>query len=233
MGETAIGLVGGLAVNAGVLYYEELARRFAAEGRTLHLVLAHADVRTVLPFVASGDANGLARYLSDVVARLHGAGCSAAAITAIAPHVCIEDLQGLVSIPLIDVLSVLRSFARSELRQERVAIFGNGAVVRTNVYGALDGERVVRPPDATIERIHDIYNSIAMLGKRGTETEYRALEEIAAELATMGAEAIVLAGTDLASFYKERPPKFPFIDVAGLHIDAIARSWNAASSARS
>ena len=42
-----IGLIGGLALRAGVFYYEQILKRYAAEKRTLRLVLGHADVNTV------------------------------------------------------------------------------------------------------------------------------------------------------------------------------------------
>ncbi len=38
-----------------------------------------------------------------------------------------------------------------------------------------------------------------------------------------GVQAVVLAGTDFSSFYADRPPVFPYLDVAGLHIDRIVQ----------
>jgi aspartate/glutamate racemase len=50
------------------------------------------------------------------------------------------------------------------------------------------------------------------------------LERTARDLIDRGdAQAILLAGTDLSSFYAEQPPSFPFLDVARLHIDEILR----------
>ncbi len=42
-------------------------------------------------------------------------------------------------------------------------------------------------------------------------------------LPDQGAEAILLGGTDLALAFSERTAKFPLVDCAGLHADAIAR----------
>ena len=36
-----------------------------------------------------------------------------------------------------------------------------------------------------------------------------------------GVQAIVLAGTDLSSFYAEQKPDYPYLDVAQLHIDQL------------
>lgn len=42
------------------------------------------------------------------------------------------------------------------------------------------------------------------------------------------AQAVLLAGTDLSSFYSEQPPLYRFLDVARLHIDEIMRRARAA-----
>ena len=72
--------------------------------------------------------------------------------------------------------------------------------------------------------MHTIYNDIALRGKRSTPTEVKSLEGIARKLIDQdGAQAILLAGTDLSSFYAEQSPAYPFLDVAQLHIDEIVR----------
>ncbi|MFT4728609.1 MAG: aspartate racemase [Granulosicoccus sp.] len=45
-------------------------------------------------------------------------------------------------------------------------------------------------------------------------------------------EAIVLAGTDLSSFYADEPPSFPILDVASLHIEQIMQALANESVAR-
>ena len=90
------------------------------------------------------------------------------------------------------------------------------------MYGTLNFGRVVRPSAWQIDEIHALYGAIAAEGKQGTEPEYVRLGAIAQGLIHhQGAEAILLAGTDLSSFYADRPADFPAIDVASAHIDAI------------
>ncbi|MDQ6827021.1 MAG: aspartate/glutamate racemase family protein [Candidatus Eremiobacteraeota bacterium] len=228
MTERAVGLIAGLSVNAGIFYYQELARRHKDAGVPLDLLLAHADLGTVLSFVSGGDARGLARYFSVLIDRLKAGGCSAIAITAVAPHICIHELREVSESPIIDILSLIRDFISDSLPYERVAILGNKAVVQTNIYGSVDKSRVVTPPESIVEQIHMVYNDIALLGKRGSEEEYCLLEELAEELMGLGADALLLAGTDLSSFYKWRPAGYPCIDLAQLHLAAIANYTGAA-----
>ncbi len=224
MAKRQIGLIGGLAVNAGVYYYQELARRHASNAeRSMKLMLIHADIDNVLAFVASGDRHRLAVYLAGLIDQLEAGGCSAIAITAVAPHICIDELRSITTTQLIDILELTRSYVENVLPYDRIAIFGNKAVVATNVFGAVAEAKVVKPSNRTLEKIHATYNEIALSGKRGSEDEYRALDELAAELRSQGAEAILLAGTDLSSFYATRPPGYQFVDLAQLHIEAIAK----------
>ena len=74
-----IGLIGGLALRAGVFYYEQILKRYAAEKRPLRLVLSHADVNTVLACVGGEDRAGLGRYLGTLANELFDAGADVVA----------------------------------------------------------------------------------------------------------------------------------------------------------
>lgn len=75
---------------------------------------------------------------------------------------------------------------------------------------------------AGVDRVATMYTDIALNGKRGTRVETERLGELAQELIEKhGAKAIVLAGTDLSSFYADHKPDYPFLDMAQLHIDQI------------
>ena len=72
--------------------------------------------------------------------------------------------------------------------------------------------------------MHKAYGDIALHGKRGSQPETRFLEDVARDVIGQGgAQAILLAGTDLSSFYAEQPPTYPVLDLARLHIDEIVR----------
>ena len=48
-------------------------------------------------------------------------------------------------------------------------------------------------------------------------------EQLVQRFANGGVDAIVLAGTDLSSFYAEIEPEYPYLDLAQLHINEIIR----------
>ncbi|UAJ10599.1 aspartate/glutamate racemase family protein [Glacieibacterium megasporae] len=216
-----IGLIGGLALRAGVFYYEQILKRYVGEKLTLKLLLNHADVDAVLACVSAGDKMALGQYLGTLANELFDAGADIVAVTAVAPHMAIEEIARVARGPLIDVLEVIPA-GLAALQIEQVAIFGNRVVMNTSVFGSIPAHMVVRLEPSVVETVHAIYNNIALTGKRGTPNEVALLEDIARDLISRGgAQAVVLAGTDLSSFYAEQPPSFPVLDVAELHINEI------------
>jgi aspartate/glutamate racemase len=59
-----LGLVGGLGVGATIHYYEKLAKAHEAQGRTLDIVIVHAETSRVFEHVQADDRDGLAKYLT-------------------------------------------------------------------------------------------------------------------------------------------------------------------------
>lgn len=216
-----IGLIGGLAFRAGIFYYEQILQRFDLQTEPLDLILRHADVRKVLAHVSANDKAGLGKYLGTLANELADAGASFVAVTAVAPHLAIEELSRNSRIPVVNVLDALAGGIHAA-GVDRVAVFGNRAVLQTHIFGALGAEQAVKLQQPMLDEIHTMYTDIALNGKRGTRVERERLSELAHELIEMhGAKAIVLAGTDLSSFYADQQPDYPFLDMAQLHIDQI------------
>ena len=174
----------------------------------------------MLSLVGAGDEAGLGRYLGTLANELFDAGCAVVAITAVAPHMAIREVTKLARGPVVNVLDAIPAgMAASGVN--RVGVFGNRAVMLTDIFGAVSADQVVHLDPASLEEVHAIYSDIALNGGGGTTPETERLNQIAHDLLGRGAQAIVLAGTDLSSFYAEQPPAYPVVDVARLHIAQI------------
>ena len=218
-----IGLVGGLAFRAGVFYYDQILQRYASEKQRLDLVLGHADLSTVLACVDAGDKAELGKYLGSVANGLFDAGAQLVAVTAVAPHLAIKEIASVARGPVVNVLDLIPASLKAA-GVERIAVFGNRAVMETEAFGIIPNQMSVKLRPSVLAKVHATYSDIALRGKRGTQPEAQFLEGVARELIDEGgAEAILLAGTDLSSFYAEQPPSYRFIDLARLHIDEIVR----------
>jgi aspartate racemase len=89
------------------------------------------------------------------------------------------------------------------------------------MFGRL-GVEVVMPTPGEIDFIHNTYLDVVY--DRSTPAGIDQLRELARTLIRRdGAEAVLLAGTDLSMVLNEDNAGFPTLDCAGVHIKAITK----------
>jgi len=215
-----LGLVGGLGVGATIHYYQKLARAHEEHGRTLDIVITHAETSRVFEYVQAGDRDGLAEYLLGFIRRLKAAGAEFAVIPAITPHYCVRELIAASPLPLFNIFDPLvEELAVRDIR--RVAVFGTRYVMESSLYGFAGDVAIIRPTADEMDIIHRTYLELLQKGA-GTEEQHRNLTAIAHTLQQRDrVEAIVLAGTDLAVLFNETNTAFPHLDCAALHLKRI------------
>jgi len=218
----AVGIIGGLGVDATVHYYEKITAACKARGVVPDLVFVHADVERGQGFVRAGDLDGLAAYLAGFIERMARAGAEVAVIPAVTPHVCIAQLKPLLPIPLINIVDTLAAELRAR-GTRRVALFGSVFTVQASLWGLLADVEIVKPQPDEIAFIGQAYQRI--LDGRTEPGDADALRRIAADLQRRdGVETILIAGTDLTALFDETTAGFPCLDVARPHIDAIVEA---------
>ncbi|RXH55059.1 aspartate/glutamate racemase family protein [Granulicella sibirica] len=222
----AIGLVGGLGPAATVFYYRELLRMLKAAKLAPAIFIAHANVSYVLEAIAGDRLEEVAGYLGGLLASLEVAGAGITAITAVGPHIAAQYLSPSKA-RRIDLIETMLA-AIEELGVRRIALLGPKKVVETALFGRLDRFEVVMPHASVIERLHELYFGIVR-DEAAPASVVNELEEIALGLHDCGAEAVVLAGTELSlAFDPARERGFPVLDAGRLHIDAIVRALRVA-----
>ena len=217
-----LGLIGGLGPSATIHYYRELIAAHEARGRVARLLISHADVNRVLDEVKNNNLAGLARYLAQFIRGMAAGGAELTAIVAITPHICAPHLVPLSPLPLINMVDEVASVIRAK-GLKRVALFGTRFTVETRMFGHLGAVEIVEPKPDEIDAIHNIY--IEIVGaQHGSAENIAALTNLARTFIERdGAEAILLAGTDLSPVFNASNTDFPAIDCARVHIDAIMR----------
>jgi len=215
-----LGLIGGLGPGATVHYYRGLLAAHAAQGRVARMLIAHADVDHGRPLAEANKLDELARYLNGFIDSTAAGGAEMAAIVAVTPHICSAQLLPLLRIPLIDMVSVVADEIRAR-GLKRVALFGTRSTVESRMFGRL-GVDVVMPKGDEIDVIHNTYLDVVY--DRSTPTGIDQLRELARTLVKRdGAEAVLLAGTDLSMVINEENAGFPTLDCAAVHIAAITK----------
>ena len=221
-----LGLIGGLGVGATVHYYRQLAKVHEAQGRSLELIMVHVQMSRVFEHIQAGTAAGLARYLAEFISRMQAGGAQVAAIPAVTPHYCIDELNAISPLPLISILDpVAEEIIARRIR--RVAIFGTRFTIESGLFGSLGSVELVTPRPSEVDYIHSTYFEIARQG-RGSEEQYRGLTALAHTLCERDhVDAIILAGTDFSLLFNDENTDFPHIDCARLHLGAIMRALTA------
>jgi aspartate racemase len=217
---TSVGIVGGLGVGATVHYYEKITAACKARGVVPDLVIVHADVDYGQGLIRAGKLDELARYLAGFIERLARAGAQTAVLPAVTPHICTKELTPLLRIPLLNIVEALAAELKRR-KTRRIALMGSVFTVQGSLWGQLTGVEIVKPQPDEIAFIGQAYQRI--LDGKSVPTDADELRRIAANLQRRdGVETILLAGTDLTVMFDEASAGFPCLDVARLHIDAIA-----------
>lgn len=216
-----LGLIGGLGPGATVHYYQQLVAAHEQRGRTLRLLIAHADIKRVYALVTAKDLDGLARYLAGLSAETAAGGAELTAIVAATPHICASQLGAISPLPLIDMLAEVRQAVNAR-GLKRVALLGTRFTIETRLFGCLEGIETVMPEAGQIETIQDLYKEF--VEGRGSDVKTDELRRIARAFVSRDvAQSVLIAGTDLSNVFTEANAGFPMIDCARVHIDAIVR----------
>jgi aspartate racemase len=215
-----LGLLGGLGVGATIHYYEKLAKAHEAQGRTLDIVIVHAETSRVFEHVQADDREGLAEYLTGYIRRLKAAGAEVIAIPAVTPHFCVRELIATSPLPVFSIFEpLIQELATRAAR--RVAVFGTRFVMESALFGEVNEVEIVTSRPHEVDYIHNTYVELAQTGE-GSEEQHRNLTALAHTLCKRdGVDAIILAGTDLALLFNETNTDFPYIDCAALHLQEI------------
>lgn len=216
-----IGLIGGIGVAATVVYYQRLTAAMVARGARLELTIAHADVRDLQRNNLADDREAQAEIYAGLIDRLKAAGCDCAAITSIGGHFCFAETLARTSLPLVSAVAPLDGFFAAE-GLGRVGLLGTPVVMRTKLYGQLERTEAVALDDE-IEALGQGYIDMAVSGRCDETLRARFLDAGRRLVEDRGAEAVVLAGTDLGLAFDGQSPGYRVIDALDVHVDLLAR----------
>lgn len=216
-----IGLIGGIGPAATEFYYRGLVKACANETPPLELTIAHADSTTMLSNLRSGSAQAQADVFRGHVEQLAAAGAEIAAVTSIAGHFCYSELDRISPLPLENALTAVSRELRRRSFQ-RVGLMGSQVAMETGLYGTITGIEIVLPDHDELETVSREYFAMA-IAQCATAKQRELFFSVGARLcAEQGADAVVLAGTDLFLAFDGTEPGFEYIDCAELHIKALS-----------
>ena len=215
-----IGLIGGIGVAATVSYYERLTKEVAGRGQKLELTIVHADVQTLIANNAANPRAEQAQIYAGLIDRLKAAGCDCASITSLGGHFCYGETVDRSSLPLVSGVSPLDTYFAHQGIQT-VGLLGTRVVMATRLYGQLTQTTAVALDDR-IEQLDNAYIDMAVAGTCDDARRAMFIEAGRQMVADQGAEAIVLAGTDLSLAFGGVTTDYPVIDALDVHVGVLA-----------
>jgi aspartate racemase len=215
-----IGLVGGIGVAATVVYYQRLTTQAAARSAApLALTMVHGDIQELIRNNLADRREEQARAFLPLVERLQAAGCDCAALTSLGGHFCFDELATLSPLPLVSALTPLDAYFAAQ-GFGTVGLLGTRSVMRTRLYGKLTRTRALALDDE-IDLIGQTYQDVAVAGVC-SQAQRDLFLDAGRRLVAAGADAIVLAGTDLNLAFDGQSPGYEVIDALDVHVAVLA-----------
>ena len=215
-----IGLIGGIGVAATVVYYQRLTAAVERRGGQLELTIVHADVHELIRNNLADEREAQAAVYAQLIDRLKAAGADCAAITSLGGHFCFEETVPRSSLPLVSAVSPLDDFFASQ-GFGTVGLLGTRVVMATRLYGQLTRTRAVALDDE-LDELAQSYREMAVAGVCTPDQRALFLDAGSALVHQCGADAVVLAGTDLNLAFDGHNPGYPVIDALDVHVEVLA-----------
>lgn len=216
-----IGLIGGIGVASTLAYYQRLTRRISDLGGKADLTIVHAEASTLVANIAADRREAQAQVFLPLIQRLQAAGADCVAITSLGGHFCFDETQALSPLPLVSGVTPLdRYFAQNGIGA--VGLLGTKIVMRTGLYGQLKRTGAIALP-GEIEVLGDTYIDMALSGQCLDAQRLLFFQAGQRMVQDHGAEAIVLAGTDLNLAFDGHDPGYRVIDALDVHLDILAQ----------
>ncbi len=216
-----IGLIGGIGVAATVVYYQRLSAAVSARGTPLELTIVHADVQELIRNNLADERDAQAEVYAGLIDRLGAAGADCVAITSLGGHFCYDETVTRSSLPLVSAVKPLDTYFASR-GFGTVGLLGTRVVMRTKLYGQLSLTSAVALENE-IDTLGQTYQDMAVAGHCSDQDRTQFLDAGRRMVGDLGADAVVLAGTDLNLAFDGQDPGYTVVDALDVHVDVLAR----------
>jgi aspartate racemase len=217
-----IGLIGGMSWDSSATYYriinQEVRRRLGGH-HCARLAMVSLDFAEVRELQCRGAWDEAGETLADAARRLAAAGADLLVLCTNLMHRCAPAVEAATPLPFLHIADAVGARARA-LGVGRVGLLGTRWVMEEDFYARRLADRwgvdvVVPDPDERAEADRVIFEELT----RGVvrETSRAAYAAITARLAGRGAEAVVLACTEIGLLLRPDDVPVPLIDSAEVH----------------
>ncbi len=219
-----VGLIGGLSWYSTVGYYqvinEQVQRRLGGHA-SAEIAMQSLDFSRVREMQQRGAWDEAGALLADAGRRCQAAGADLLLIASNLMHRVADDVEDAVDIPLLRITDAIASRAHAE-GHDRVGVLGTHWTMEEDFYVGRLGRSglAVEVPGAADRDLVDrvIFDELTQGVVRAESRS--AYARIAADLASNGAEAIVLACTEIELLLGPDDSPVPLLDSMRVHAEA-------------
>lgn len=220
-----IGLLGGMSWESSALYYRLLntaAHRRLGGHHNARSLMFTLDFDELNALAAQGDWNKVAAVISVAARSLEKAGAEFAMLTAVTPHTVADQVAEAINIPLLHIADPTGEAIRAR-GPTRVGLLGTRYTMELGFFAERLRKRygieVIVPPEEQRTALHRIIIDELTLGVVKAESR-GVLLHLAKDLGARGAEAVVVACTELPLLLDTDDYPMPAFDVVRLHAEA-------------
>jgi aspartate racemase len=199
-----LGIIGGLGPRATVFYYEEAVRLHREWwGSSPRLLVYSLPLEEMCSAVKRGSIADVEALLREGLEALASAGASVVIVAANTPHVAWDGFRRAAEALGVRAVSIYEPAAEEALRRgyRRVGIIATSATLKAGFYQEALRQRgieaIVPSPEVQAE-VDEAIEGIAFEGP--TPARIEALSRAVETLGGMGAEAVVVACTDVSPY---------------------------------
>jgi aspartate racemase len=216
-----IGLIGGVSWESSAEYYrlinQEIKTSLGSE-HSAEIMMYSMDFQPVAQLEHEGKWDDLTELLVDGVRRLENAGADFVLVASNTLHKVTDEVQRRISVPLLHIADA----AADEIGAAGVSLvglLGTRFVMEEDFYKkklSARGLKVLIPERASRDSVHDIIYNELCLG-HVLEVSRERILKIMTELEEAGAEAIVLANTELPLLIRTTDSHVKLFDTMAIH----------------
>jgi len=226
VGMRKIGLVGGMSWHSTLEYYRVLNEQVAAARgghASARVALESLDFAEVRECQLTGDWARASRLLTEAARRCQASGADAVVICTNLMHRVADDVEAALDVPLLHITDAIADRAR-ERGWSQVGVLGTSWVAAEDFYAGRLGRgglTVHVPPAEEQTEVDRVIFEELTLG-RIEESSRATYVEVIARLRDAGAEAVVLACTEIGLLVRPEDSVLPLLDSVAVHAEAAA-----------
>lgn len=222
-----LGLIGGMSWVSTLTYYERINRyvqRHVGRTASAPMLIESLDFSRIYRLQSNEDWQRATDVIADSAKRLSDAGAEKIIIGANSMHKVYRDVEARIETPILHIAECVGAKMEQD-GIERAALIGTRNVMTESFYRrrlVSHGVDLLPPDMDYVEELDRIIYEELMVGKASKDAR-RSLRSMFTNLQKEGAQAVILACTELQLVVDVDANILPVYDCTGIHADAAAQ----------